>query len=322
MKKQKSNIIVLNSKNRILIAGQEGMVGSAIFRLFKKKKLHIINCPRSSIDFTSQKQVNDWFKKNKPTAVINAAGKVGGILDNSRFQSEYIYTNLMIGFNLLEASRIFGIKKFINLGSACIYPKATSQPIKESYLLSSNLEPSNEGYALAKISVLKFCEYLKKQKRKHHFVTLQPANIYGIGDNFDLFSGHVIPSLTRKFFEAKKNNLKKIEIWGSGNVSREFLHVDDLAEAVYFCFKKKIKYSFANVAGPDSITIKKLAYKLKDISNFKGKLFFNNRYPDGVKKRKLSNKILKNYGWKSKITLDKGLRDYYYYFSKNFKELT
>lgn len=311
-----------NSKNRIFIAGQEGMVGSAILRLFKKKNFCIASCPRTSIDLTSQEQVNDWFKKNKPTAVINAAGKVGGILDNSKFQSEYIYTNLMIGLNLLEASRIFGIKKFINLGSACIYPKATPQPIKESYLLSSNLEPSNEGYALAKISVLKFCEYLNKQKNKRHFVTLQPANLYGVGDNFDLSSSHVIPALTRKFFEAKKNNLKKVEIWGSGNVSREFLHVDDLAEAVYFCFKNKIKYPFANVAGPDSITIKKLAYKLKAISDFKGKLFFNNQYPDGVKKRKLSNKILKNYGWKSKITLDQGLKDYYRYFSTNFKKLS
>ena len=298
------------------------MVGSAIMRLFKKKKLNIINCDRSFLDLTSQSQVNRWFKNKKLTAVINAAGKVGGILDNSRFQSEYIYKNLMIGFNLLEASRIYNVKKFINLGSACIYPKLVPQPIKEKYLLSSNLEPSNEGYALAKISVLKFCEYLNKQKKKDNFITLQPANLYGFGDNFNLASSHVIPALTRKFFEAKKNNLKKVEIWGSGNVSREFLHVDDLAEAVFFAFKNKIKHSYVNVAGPDSITIKKLAHMLKKISNFQGKLFFNKQYPDGVKRRKLSNQILKKYGWKSKITLDKGLKDYFEYFASNYKKLS
>ena len=197
-------------KKKIYIAGQQGMVGNAILKLVKKKKLKIIDCKRKDLELTNQAEVEKWFKKNRPEIVINAAGRVGGILDNSRFIDEYIYINTMIGFNLLYCAKKFGVKKFINLGSACIYPRESKQPIKESYLLSSKLEKTNEGYALAKISTLKYCEYIN-QKYNKDFISLQPANLYGEGDNFDLKSSHVIPALIRKFHLAKVNSKKQLK---------------------------------------------------------------------------------------------------------------
>ncbi len=225
-------------KYKVLIAGQEGMVGSAIYNLFKKKKIKIINCRRKDLDFTSQKSVDKWFKKNKPDVVINAAGKVGGILDNYNFQSDYLYINTMIGMNIVNSSHKYNVKKLINLGSSCIYPKKVKQPIKESSLLSSSLEKTNEGYALSKIITLKYCKYIK-QKYKKDFISLQPANLYGIGDNFNLKSSHVLPALVKKFILAKIKNKKTVEVWGTGKARREFLNVEDLAEAIYFLMKKK-----------------------------------------------------------------------------------
>jgi GDP-L-fucose synthase len=303
----------LKKKYRILIAGQEGMVGSAIYKLFKEKNLKIIDCKRNNLDFTDQKAVNAWFKKNKPQIVINAAGRVGGILDNSNFQIDYIYTNIMIGFNLIKSSLDYNVNKFINLGSACIYPKAVKQPIKEDYLLSSYLEKTNEGYALAKISTLKLCQYIKNQLKKD-FISLQPANLYGAGDNFDLKASHVLPALLKKFHIAKIKNKKKVEVWGSGLVKREFLNVNDLAEAIYFILFKNIKHDFLNVGSGEEIFIKDLAYRLKDLTKFKGRVIFNKDYPDGVKERKLDTAKINKLGWKAKIKLKDGLLDYYNYF--------
>jgi GDP-L-fucose synthase len=298
------------TKHKVYIAGQEGMVGQAIYKLLKEEKYNIINCKRSQLDLTDQKKVQIWFKKKKPTIVINAAGKVGGILDNSLNKHEYIYTNTTIGLNLLKISLDNNVKKFINLGSACIYPKRTKQPIKEKYLLSSELEKSNEGYAIAKIAVLKYCEYIK-QFYKRDYISLQPANLYGKGDNFNLKSSHVIPALIKKFHLAKINNKKIVEVWGSGLVRREFLHVDDLAKAILFCLNRKINHSYLNVGSGEQITIKKLAKIIQYITNFKGKIFFNKKYPDGVKERKLDTSLLKKNGWKAKIKLRLGLKDYY-----------
>ena len=227
----------------IFIAGQEGMVGSSIYNLLKSKNLKIIKCSRKDLDLTSQPQVNNWFKKNRPEIVINAAGRVGGILDNSLYQTNYIYINTIIGFNLLNASLKYKVRKFINLGSACVYPKSTKQPIKEEYLLSSYLEKTNEAYAIAKIAVLKYAEYIKFFLQKD-FISLQPANLYGEGDNFDLKSSHVIPALIRKFHEAKTKNRKSVEVWGSGSPKREFMHVNDLASAIYFLLKKRLSCSW------------------------------------------------------------------------------
>ena len=266
------------------------------------------------MDLIDQSKTRLWLKKNRPDVVINAAGKVGGILDNSLHQADYIYRNTIIGFNLirccLESNKV---KKFINLGSACIYPKTTKQPIKEEYLLSSYLEETNEGYAIAKIATLKYCEYIKKFYKKD-FISLQPANLYGVGDNFDLKSSHVIPALVRKFHNAKIENKDSVEVWGSGLAKREFLHVDDLASAVLFCLKKKILYSYLNVGGADYLSIKKLAEIIKNVTKFKGKIFFNKQYPDGVKARRLDVARMQNMGWKHTISLKKGLLDYYDYF--------
>ena len=220
----------------------------------------------------------------------------------------------MIGLNLINISLKYNVKKLINLGSACIYQK-NKQPIKESYLLSSYLEPTNEGYALAKISVLKYCEYIRKKFNKD-FISLQPANLYGEGDNFDLKSSHVIPALVKKFFIAKKKKIKKVEIWGSGKVKREFLNVDDLAEAINFCLNKKIDYSFMNVGSGTHVSIKELAFLIKKIVNYDGQIHFNRKYPDGVKLRRLDIKRITKLGWKAKISLKNGLSEYCKYFEE------
>jgi GDP-L-fucose synthase len=302
-------------KQKIYIAGQEGMVGQAIYKLLKERKYKVISCKRSQLDLTDQKKVKSWFKKNNPNIVINAAGKVGGILDNSLYPEKYLYINTMIGLNLLKNSLDSGVKQFINLASACIYPKRTKQPIKEEYLLSSKLEESNEGYALAKINVLKYCEFLQKKLKKNYF-SLQPANLYGEGDNFNLNACHVIPALVKKFHLGKINKKKNVEVWGSGLAKREFLNVKDLAEAIFFLLNKKIKYPYINIGSPESITIKNLALLIKEITEFKGKIIFNKKYPDGVKERKLNLNLINKLGWKSKIKLKEGLKNYYKYYVK------
>jgi len=302
-------------KKKILIAGQDGMVGTALCKILREKKYKIINCKRNDLDFTNQNDVNKWFKKNKPDIVINAAGKVGGILDNNNFKEKYIYINSIIGLNLINASFKNNVKKFINLGSACIYPRLTKNPIKEEYILSSKLEKTNEAYAIAKITVLKYCEYIMHKYKKEYF-SLQPANLYGENDNYNLKSSHVIPALIRKFSNAKKYKKKAVEIWGSGSVKREFLHVDDLANAIYCCIKKKIKHSIINVGSGEEISIRNLAIKIKKISKFYGKLKFNKKFPDGVKKRKLEISKISKVGWKPKINLNTGLLKTYISFNK------
>ena len=289
------------------------MVGTSIYNLLKKKGLKITDCKRKDLDFTNQLSVDKWFKKNRPDVVINAAGRVGGILDNKNFQGDYLYINSMIGLNMINASLRFKVKKFINLGSACIYPKKNKQPIKENSLLTSKLEETNEGYALAKILSLKYLEYLRK-KNKKEFISLMPANLYGEGDNFDLKSSHVLPALVKKFTIAKIKKLPLVEVWGSGNVKREFLNVDDLSSAVYFILKKKINHNFLNIGGGEHLSIKKVALILKKIVGFKGKIVFNRKYPDGVRERKLDSKIIKKLGWKPKISLENGLSQYCNYY--------
>ena len=224
----------------------------------------------------------------------------------------------MIGMNLVNASFKYKVKKLINLGSACIYPRNSKQPIKEEYLLNSPLEKTNEGYALAKILILKYCHFLKK--KNNNFTSLQPANLYGENDNFNLLSSHVMPALIKKFHIAKMNELKTVEVWGSGNVKREFLHVDDLADAILFLLKKKISYNFVNVGGGGYISIKNLAEKIKKITKYEGKIFFNKKYPDGVIHRKMNLQRMNDLGWKAKTNLDDGLLSYYKSFKKIYKK--
>ena len=289
------------------------MVGSSLYKLLKKKNLNIIECKRKDLDFTNQSAVKNWFKKNKPNIVINAAGKVGGILDNKNFQPDYIYVNSMIGLNIINSSVKFKVNKLINLGSACIYPKSTKQPIKEKELLSSYLEETNEGYALAKIISLKYSQHLKK-KDKNNFISLMPANLYGEGDNFDLKSSHVLPALVKKFILAKLHDAPSVEVWGTGKVKREFLNVEDLSSAIYFVLKKKVNYDFLNIGGGEHYSIKRIAFMLKKIIDYKGKVVFNNKYPDGVKRRQLDSGKIRKLGWKPQITLKQGLKKYCEYY--------
>ena len=300
---------------KVLIAGQEGMVGSAVYTLLKKKNFKIIDCKRKNLDFTSQKKVDNWFKKHKPDIVINAAGRVGGIWDNYNFQSDYLYINTMIGMNIINSSFKYNVKQLINLGSACIYPKDTKQPISENSLLSSSLEKTNEGYALSKIVTLKYCQYLKK-KYKKNFISIQPANLYGLGDNFDLKSSHVLPALVKKFTLAKLKKKKNVEVWGTGKAKREFLNVEDLAEAIYFLIRKKINHDYINIGGGEDFTIQQIAEMIKKTLNYQGKIIYNKRYPDGVKVRKVNASIIKRLGWRPKIKLKKGLIKYCNYYLK------
>lgn len=302
---------------KIYIAGQEGMVGSALFNLLNKNNLKVINCKRKDLDLTNQDKVEKWFRENRPDIVINAAGKVGGILDNSLNPADYIYENIIISFNIINSSLRNGVKKFINLGSVSSYPKKSRIPIKEDYLLSSSLEPTNEAYAIAKIASIKYCHYIKETYKKE-FISLQPANLYGIGDKFDLNKSHVIPSLLKKFHIAKIKKKKLVEIWGSGKSEREFLNVEDLTRAILFCIKKKINHSVLNIGSSDCISIYRLASLIKKITNFKGRMFFNKKYPDGVFRRKLDTTLINELGWRPEIKLEQGLKDYYEYYKKNY----
>ncbi len=292
------------------------MVGGAILLAIKNNKyFDVINCNRKDLDLTNQGLVDKWFQKNKPEIVINAAGRVGGILDNSTYQSDYLYTNAMIGLNLINSSLKYEIKQFINLGSACIYPKTVSQPIKEDSLLSSKLEESNEGYAIAKITCLKYCQYIKEKYNKN-FISIQPTNLYGVGDNFNLKSSHVLPALVKKFTLAKEKNLNAVEIWGSGNQKREFLNVNDLAKAILFLLNTNIKDNYLNIGSGEEVSIKQLAMIIKKITKYKGKVVFNKNYPDGVKKRIVDSKLINKLGWRAKIKLKIGLNEYCSYYYK------
>lgn len=306
----------MSSRKKILIAGQNGMVGRAIKKNIDEKTFRILNCSRRDLDLTDQKKVKLWFKKNKPDIVINAAGKVGGILDNSNYKSDYIYVNLMIGLNLLTSSVENNIKTFINLGSSCIYPKHQTRPIKETDLLKSKLEETNEAYALAKISILKYCSYINRAHKDKNYITLLPANLYGEGDNFDLKSSHVIPALVRKLHEAKQKKKKIVNVWGSGLSKREFMHVDDLGSAINFCLNRKVKNDLINISSGEHVSIRFLVKKINKIVGYDGKINYDRSKLEGVKYRKLNNDILKSLGWRAKIKLKEGLVGYYEYFKK------
>ena len=293
------------------------MVGSAVHNLFKKNNLNIIECKRNSLDLLDQASVDSWFKKNDIKVVINCAGRVGGILENSLKKDFFLNDNILIGMNLINSSLTYKIKQFINLGSACIYPKITAQPIKEEYLLTAKLEGTNEGYAIAKIATLKYCEYLY-QYRKKNFISLQPTNLYGFNDNYDLKSSHVIPALVRKFHDALINNKKKVEIWGNPNTSRDFLFSEDLAQFIFYLLKKKLKFPYINVGSGREVSILKLAQLIKKIIGYNGDFYFNKNMPAGQERRVLSTQKLLSTGWKPKFSLEEGLKRYYKWFKKNY----
>lgn len=301
---------------KIFVTGHKGLVGSAIVRILKKKNYKILVADRKKLDLLNQKKVNNFFKLKKPEIVIHAAGKVGGILHNQTYPADFIFQNSQMALNIINYSHIHNVKKLINLGSACIYPKFAKQPIKESYLLDGKLESSNEAYAIAKILSLKMTEYYKKQF-KNNFFSLQPTNLYGINDNFNVKSGHVIPALINKFHEGKIKNKKYVEVWGSGKVKREFLYVDDLADAISFLLNKNVKDNIINVGSGEEITIKNLSILISSVVGFKGKIVFNSKYPDGTPRKIVDTTILSRMGWKHKTKLKEGLSKVY----QNFKNI-
>ncbi len=314
---------------KIFIAGHNGMVGSALVRYLKKKNIKkLILVSRKKLDLLNQQKVKNFLIKENPDIIINCAGRVGGILANSSYPVEFLNENIMIQLNLVNAAFKNKIEHFINLGSSCIYPKMSKQPIKEDYLLSSYLEKTNEAYAIAKIVGLKSCEFYNQQFQKSYF-TLMPCNLYGPNDNFNLRNSHFIPALIKKIIKSKKEKNTKIEIWGTGKPKREVMYVDDLARAIYFCLEKKVlknkkflnlikRNSVINVGSGNEFTIKQFARIICKISNKKANLVFNKSYPDGTMRKILDNKKIKSLGWKPKISLEQGLFKTIQWYKENY----
>lgn len=293
--------------SKIYIAGSNGMVGSAILRNLKENGFeNIITKSSKELDLRNQKAVLDFFELEKPEFVFLAAAKVGGIHANSTYPADFIYDNMMIQNNIIHSAHIHKVKKLLFLGSSCIYPKFAEQPLKESCLLTGALEPTNEAYAIAKISGLKMCEFYKKQYGSN-FISAMPTNLYGINDNFDLENSHVLPALLRKFIEAKNNNKKEVVVWGSGTPLREFLFVDDLAEACVFLMHNYNDTEFVNIGTGVDVTIKELAETIKEIVGFSGNLVFDASKPDGTPRKLLDVSKINNLGWKYKVDLKNGI---------------
>ena len=303
---------------KIFLAGHKGLVGSAILRKLKKKNYkNIIIADRKKLDLLSQGSVYKFLKKNKPDIVIIAAAKVGGVLNNSRYGADFIYENLQIQNNLINGSYINKIRKLIFLGSSCIYPKNSKQPIKEEYLLNGKLEETNEPYAISKIAGVKMCEAFNKQYNTN-YLCLMPTNTYGPNDNYDLLDSHFFPALIRKAYECKLKGKKSIEVWGSGKPLRELIFVDDIADACIYFMTKKIKYSLVNIGVGKDMTIKKYVNFLLKKLNLKVKIKFNTSRPDGVYRKVLNVNRAKKLGWKAKINLDKGFDITYRDFLKKY----
>jgi GDP-L-fucose synthase len=299
---------------RIFVAGHRGLVGSAIVRRLEAQGVgHILTASRDQLDLRDQAAVNYWFRANRPTHVYLVAGTVGGILANSTRPAEFIYDNLMIHATVVEAARLFGVQKLLYLGSSCIYPRDARQPMTEDELLTGVLEPTNEPYAIAKIAGIKLCQAYRKQYGCD-FVSAMPTNLYGPGDNFDLTSSHVLPALIRKFHDAKIEDRTEVEIWGTGSPMREFLHVDDLADACVFLMDRYDDDQHINVGTGEELSIKSLAELVRDIVHPTAKLVFDTSKPDGSPRKLLDVSKLHNLGWKHSIELDQGIESTYEWF--------
>lgn len=307
----------LTDKNSVIfVAGANGMVGSAIVRGLKKLGYTNILTPSSNeLDLSNQASVNSWFEANKPEYVFLAAAKVGGILANNTYRADFLYVNLMIEANVIHASHLNNVKKLLFLGSSCIYPKMAPQPLKEEYLLTGELEYTNEPYAIAKIAGIKLTENYRKQYNAA-FISAMPTNLYGPNDNYDLNNSHVLPALIRKFHEAKIQNLPNVTVWGTGSPLREFLHVDDLAEACIFLMEKYEGDDWLNIGVGHDISIKDLALLVKEIVGFEGELIFDTSKPDGTPRKLMDVSKINNLGWKAKISLEEGIKAVYDEYSK------
>ena len=293
------------------------MVGSSCWRLLKKNGYkNLIGRNSSDLNLTNQKDVETFFLQEKPDAVINAAAKVGGIFANTQYPYQFLMDNMQIQNNLINSSLNNNVSKFIFLGSSCIYPKHADQPLKENYLLSGPLEQTNQWYAIAKISGVKLIESIRKQFG-HDYISLMPTNLYGPGDNYNLETSHVLPAMIRKFYEAKQDKSDSVLLWGSGTPLREFLHVDDLAQAIILKLSSESSNSIYNVGSGEEISIKNLAIKIQRVIGYKGKIVWDNSKPDGTPRKLLDSSLISQLGWRSKINLDEGIRLTYEDFLKN-----
>ncbi len=300
--------MTMQKHSKIYVAGHRGMVGSALVRKLREEGYtNLLYRTSAELDLRDQAAVNRFFEEEKPEYVFVAAAKVGGILANNTYRAEFIYDNLAIAVNVIHASHLAGVKKLLFLGSSCIYPKHAPQPIKEEYLLTGPLEPTNEPYAIAKISALKMCEAYYDQYGDK-FVSVMPTNLYGPNDNYDLKNSHVLPALLRKVEYARRNNIDKVEIWGTGSPLREFLHVDDLADACLFLMKNYEEKMWLNIGSGEEISIKDLAFLIKKITGYQGEFYFNTEMPDGTPRKLLDSSRLHSLGWKPKISLEEGIK--------------
>jgi GDP-L-fucose synthase len=301
----------MNKDSKIFVAGHRGMVGSAIIRKLEEFGYkNIITKSKKELDLTNQFQVSQFFHFEKPEYVFLAAAKVGGIKANDDFRGDFIYQNIMIQSNIIKASFDNRVKKLLFLGSSCIYPKMSPQPIKEEYLLTGLLEPTNDAYAIAKIAGIKMCQDFNKQYRTN-YISVMPTNLYGINDNYDLNNSHVLPAMIRKFHEAKIEGKDQVEIWGTGTPKREFLYVDDLADACHHLMLNYNGSEIVNIGTGQDVTIAELAVGIKNIVGFEGDIYFNAEMPDGTPRKLLDVSKLKELGWTYKTSLIDGIKKTY-----------
>jgi GDP-L-fucose synthase len=311
----------MNKSAKIYIAGHRGMVGSAVWRTLEKRGYtNLIGRTSKELDLRNQEAVKDFYATEKPDVVIDAAAKVGGILANNEFPYPFLMENMQIQNNLIDGALKLGVNKFIFLGSSCIYPKFAPQPLKEEYLLTDSLEPTNEWYAIAKITGVKACQAIRKQFNKD-YVSLMPTNLYGTHDNFDLKSSHVLPAMLRKFHEAENNNNADVTLWGSGTPMREFLFVDDMAEAVVYALENKLPEYLYNVGSGLDITIKELAETIQKVTGHKGQIVWDAEKPDGTPRKLMDVSKMHNLGWKHKIDLKQGIEKTYEWFLENIESI-
>jgi len=301
---------------RVWVAGDRGMVGSAMARRLRLEECELLTVSRQDVDLRRQSDVERWVSQSKPEVVVLAAAKVGGILANDSMPAEFLYDNLMIEANIIAASRDVGVQKLLFLGSSCIYPKFAPQPIPEESLLGGPLEPTNEWYAVAKIAGIKLCQSFRRQYGCD-FISAMPTNLYGPGDNFDLATSHVLPALVRKIHEAKSRNAEAVEIWGSGTPLREFLHVDDLADACVFLLEHYSEAQHVNVGTGHDISIRDLASLIAEVIDYQGRFLFDTSKPDGTPRKLLDITKLRALGWSARIELKAGILHAYRWYLEN-----
>lgn len=309
----------MNKNCKIYVAGHRGLVGSAIVRnLLDKGYTNIITRTHQELNLVNQQAVNDFFELEKPEYVFLAAAKVGGIYANNTYPANFIYENIMIQSNVIKAAHDFHVKKLLFLGSTCIYPKMAPQPIKEEYLLSGYLEPTNEAYAIAKIAGLEMCKFFKRQYGDN-FISCMPTNLYGPNDNFDLNNSHVMPALIRKFHEAKVNNVPQVEVWGTGKPLREFLYVDDMADACVFLMENYDGEEHVNIGTGKEISIRQLVSLISNIVGYEGRVEFNTNKPDGTPRKLTDVSKLNSLGWMDSVNLETGIKLAYDWFKENYQ---